>query len=167
MIHVAVVRGPYLEAMLTGRKTIESRLTVTRREPFGVAAAGERIYFKEPGGPFRVTALIGRTLEFAGLTPSGVRLLRRRYGKLIGGDEAYWSAKLGARYAALMYLEAVEEVCGGPVHPAFHGRAWMRLPTSACVYPGCLGDGGAGGAAGAAKPRLARAGRSGRTRRSA
>ena len=39
--HLAILKKPYLERILSGRKPIELRLTRTRRAPFGRIAAGD------------------------------------------------------------------------------------------------------------------------------
>ena len=138
MIHVAVVHSPYLDAILSGRKTIESRLSKVRCDPFGVIFVGERLYFKARGGAVLATAVADRVHSFDELTAKRVAALRREFGPAIGAQPDYWKAKQTARFATLVTLAEVEHVRFGPRFPAFYGRAWQRLPDAACVYPRCL-----------------------------
>lgn len=138
MIHIAVVHAPYLDAILTGRKTIESRLSKVRCDPFGVMFVGERLYFKARGGAVLATAVADRVLSFENLTPKRIAALRREFGPAIGAQPDYWKSKESARFATLVTLAEVEQVRFGPRFPAFYGRAWQRLPDTACVYPRCL-----------------------------
>lgn len=147
MIHVAVLKPLYIDAILEGRKTIESRLSITRREPFGLIHSGERIYFKARAGPFGVTARAGRIEFFEALSPADVDRLRRDFTDRVGGEPAYWRAKRSARFATMIHLEEVEPIGRGPVHPPFNGRAWIRLPDRADIYPDCLAAASGRGAA--------------------
>jgi len=51
MIHVAILKPGYIQAILAGTKTIESRLTKTAQPPYGKVVTGERLYLKASGGP--------------------------------------------------------------------------------------------------------------------
>lgn len=141
-IHVAIIRGPYLDAILSGEKTIESRLSVSRGPAFERVSAGERVYFKQTSGPFRATALVRRARHLAGLNSASVATLRREHNAGILGDAEYWRDRRKSRYATLVWLEAVEPIVFGPDYrsaPGFHPRgAWFVLPRSMCVYPACL-----------------------------
>ena len=137
-VHVAVIRKPHLERILSGEKTIESRIGMTRRAPFGRVSVGERLYLKESGGPVRATAVVARVLCEDGLTPERVEELAREFTERICATPAYWEEKLTARCATLLWLTRVEQVRYGPEVPRFHGEAWACLPAERCVYPECL-----------------------------
>lgn len=136
-VHVGVLMGGYVDEILAGVKTIETRLSTTRRSPFGAVAPGERVYFKERGGGIRATAIIERVRCFDRLTPAMVRALRDEYGEAIRGTSEYWKRKVDAKYATLMWLREVEPVRFGPRVPVFYGSAWVTIPAAGCVYPAC------------------------------
>ncbi|MEM8783408.1 MAG: ASCH domain-containing protein [Planctomycetota bacterium] len=129
-VHVAILRKPYLDAVLAGTKTIESRLTRTAKEPYGSIAAGERLFLKQSGGPFRATAIAVGVEQFGGLRPSDVEGLRRRFQARVGGDHAYWRDKRDARFAVFVTLGAVESLSAGPSYAVQSMRAWYTLPGS-------------------------------------
>lgn len=130
MNHLAVVRRAYLDLILSGEKTIESRLTKVRCAPFGRIERGDGVFFKEPSGPVRARARVARVRIHENLTPGGVRDLRRRHNGRIHGERDYWSAKRDARYAVLIWLDHVEPAADWSVKPRLHGRGWL------CLTPG-------------------------------
>lgn len=138
MIHVAVLLPDYVRSILEGRKTIESRFSINRVEPFGRVRTGDRIYFKARGGPIAVTALAADVESREGLAPADVLAIRRALNHSILANDEYWRIKRRARFVTLIALHAVEPVVFGPAHPPFHGRAWVTLPDAECVYPKCL-----------------------------
>jgi hypothetical protein len=69
LIHIAVLIQPYLDFILQGKKTVESRLTMQARDPFDNIEKGERIYFKQSSGPYRATAIADQVLFEDNLTP--------------------------------------------------------------------------------------------------
>lgn len=137
-VHVAVIFAPYVDLILRGEKTIESRLSVTRRAPFGCAQAGDRLYIKERGGAIRATAIIDRVRFDEDLSPTAVQDLANQYNDQILGPPDYWRSKHNCKYASLLWLTRVESVSFGPRVPAFYGSAWRILPQDACVYPSCV-----------------------------
>lgn len=126
--HLAILHKRYLDAILDGRKTIESRLSRTRRAPFGCVRAGDVVYFKESGGPVRALARVARVRSIAGLTPTRIESLRRAHGGAIGAEAGYWRSKRASRYATLLWLRDTaalgEDARAIPV-PRSMGHAWF------------------------------------------
>ena len=140
-VHLAVISAHYARAILEGTKTIESRLTKTRRVPFGRVTRGERVYFLARRAGLIVTAIVEQVESYANLTADRLRLLREEHGAGIGADEAYWEQRSSARYATLVWLGEPEQAWYAP--DDVHGReksyrsAWIVRPGGQCVYPGC------------------------------
>jgi hypothetical protein len=139
MVHVAIVGGEVIDALLAGRKTIESRLATTRRVPFGRVRAGERVYFKARGGPYGCTAIVACVETREGLTPAGVERLRRESNARVCAPASYWRAKRRARYATLVTLRDVQRTEMGPVYAGLPGlsvrSAWLTLADEFDVVP--------------------------------
>ena len=127
MIHLAILKPGYIRDILAGTKTVESRLTKTMQPPHGKVTAGERLFLKASGGPFMATAVAGRVETFADLTPAEVKRLRKDFGKLIGGDDAYWEMKRNSKYATLIWLDRVEPIDVGPAYKVAYMKAWYVL----------------------------------------
>ena len=108
--HLAIVKKPYLDLILSGVKTLECRLTRQRRAPYGRIATGHTILLKQSSGPVRAHAVAGRVLEVSGLTPRRIEQLRHRYNDVIMAEAAFWREKRRSRYACLIWLGHVEPV---------------------------------------------------------
>jgi len=124
--HLAIIGSAYLVLILAGLKSVESRLSLTRREPFGRVRPGDTILFRVRGGGYAARARVARVESFEGLDPDGVRALAERYEPLVRGGRAYWAGKRHARYATLMWLERPRPETRGPAWTP-HGRAWLTL----------------------------------------
>lgn len=123
--HAAIVAARYVAPMLAGEKFIEARLARSRRLPFGRVAAGDEIFFRATGAAcFAVRARVERVETFAGLTPTGVRGLRRRFNHGVLGTAAFWHAKLGATHATLIWLVGARAVEVAPRLPDPGRSAW-------------------------------------------
>ncbi|MEX0655869.1 MAG: hypothetical protein WD534_01680 [Phycisphaeraceae bacterium] len=132
--HVAILRRPYVQAVLAGRKTVESRLSRTAVEPYGCVTEGERIFIKASGGPFMATAVAGRVASFENLRPSDVATLRDHFNARVCGDDDYWRTKRDARYATFVELRAVEACAVGPGYAKSAYKAWFTLPDEASPW---------------------------------
>ena len=127
MIHVAILKPGYIDAILEGRKTVESRLTKTKQPPHGKIVPGERLYLKASGGPFMATAIAGEVQSFSDLDLAAVHQLRKKYDEQICGDDAYWDAKRDSKYATLIELTEVKPIATGPPYKVAYMKAWYVL----------------------------------------
>ena len=50
-LHLAILVEPYLQFILEGRKTVESRFSVRRGAPYGTVQRGDVVVLKRSGGP--------------------------------------------------------------------------------------------------------------------
>lgn len=130
-LHVAIMHEPYLEHVLTGRKTIESRFSVNRICPFEAVEPGDVLAFKAQSGPIVGLALVEHT-AFYELDSATWRSLRRDFaGPLCAADDEFWDRRAHARYASLL---RICEPARMPPVPVIKNdrRGWVRLPGS-CV----------------------------------
>jgi hypothetical protein len=127
-IHVAILKRPYLQAMLRGQKTIESRLMKVDMPPFDAVAEGERLFFKASGGPFMATALADRVQHHRDLTPERIGALKQEWNPAIGGPDDYWEQRRVCRFATLVHCREIEPIDVGPTFSPQNMRAWYVLP---------------------------------------
>lgn len=128
-LHVAVTREPYLQLLLDGHKTIESRFSVNRVSPFEDVRAGDVLALKQQSGPV-VGVCVIEHVAFYELERVTWRLLRDQFARpLCAEDDDFWSTRERARYATLMTV----------VHPHWidpvriekrDRRGWVRLDRS-------------------------------------
>jgi ASC-1-like (ASCH) protein len=50
-LHLAILNEPYLEYILQGKKTIESRFSLTRVPPYKQVSKGDIVFLKQYGDP--------------------------------------------------------------------------------------------------------------------
>ncbi len=127
--HLAILKKPYLDAILDGRKTIESRFYQTKHKWLAQVGPGDKLFLKISSGPVMATATIAATKHFDNLNASQIAELKRQYNQHIVGDEQYWREKMNARFGVLVWLKNVT-----PITPIFirkaDWRAWVVLTQS-------------------------------------
>ncbi len=116
MEHVAIMRKSWglLPKILDGRKTIESRWSVTKCKPWDAVKPGETVYFKNSGEPVSVRAEVEKVVQFADLTSKRVRELLDRYYKDDGLEEAdvpaFFERFRDKQYGMFIFLKSPREI---------------------------------------------------------
>lgn len=125
-VHLAVFVEPYLEYILGGRKTVESRFSMVRFPPYGRVSRGDLVLLKQSGGPVVGICEIGAAW-FYQLEPEAWANIRLEFTRaLCAEDPEFWRSRQGARYATLMYVSRVKRV--PPVTwPKRDRRGWVVL----------------------------------------
>ena len=124
--HLVILKKPYLDAILDGRKQIESRFTKTKREPFGQIRPGDKLFLKVSSGPVCATATVAAVKIFENLTPGEILEIKQKLNHYIGADEQYWRSKMGCRFGLLVRLKQVESIEPVRIHKK-DWRAWVVL----------------------------------------
>ena len=107
-LHLAILKKPYLEAILTGTKTIESRFMKTNRQPFGSVSPGDMLIFKQSSGPVRATAIAAEVQYYENLTPQQMAQIKAKHNADICGNDEYWEQKACCKYGVLIRLAQVK-----------------------------------------------------------
>lgn len=105
MEHLAIMQKGYIEKILSGEKTIESRFSIHRITPYRNISVGDKVYMQETGKPVTAVFEAGEVLFFHELSEEKVREIRLKYGKEICAEDAFWDRKKDARYATLIYIK--------------------------------------------------------------
>ena len=66
--HLVILKKPYLDAILDGRKLIESRFSKTKRNAFGRVLPGDILLLKQSSGPVCGMATVETVKNFENLT---------------------------------------------------------------------------------------------------
>jgi ASC-1-like (ASCH) protein len=124
--HLAILKKPYLDAILAGRKTIESRFTRARHSFISQVRQGDTLFLKASSGPVYGRASVAAVKHFEDLTPAKMAEIERQYNEHILGAREYWQGKAGSKYGFLVWLEDVR-----PVRPTEitkkDWRSWVVL----------------------------------------
>lgn len=116
MEHIAIMRPDwgFIEKILTGQKSIESRWYKRKYPPWGRIQPGERVYFKNAGEPVTAQAEVEKVLSFSDLTPESVQRILENYGKEDGIAEeqlpVFYERFKDKTYCMLIYLKNAHRI---------------------------------------------------------
>ncbi len=125
-LHLAILIEPYLEYLLLGRKTVESRFSSVRCAPYGCVSRGDVILLKRSGGPIVGVSRVA-DVWFYRLSPTSWKTIRKDFKEsLCIQDPLFWQGHEKASYATLMRLEDVRTI--EPINiPKRDRRGWVVL----------------------------------------
>lgn len=106
-IHIAVMTGPYLDKVLSGAKTVESRLTKNRSAPYGRISAGDVVLFKHASGPIGAVAVVGEAICTEIGNGRSLGDVTSDFAEGLAYESDYLESKSDARYCSLIVLENV------------------------------------------------------------
>lgn len=105
MEHLAIMKKGYIEKILSGEKSIESRFSLNRITPFRRIVTGEKVYLQETGKHISASFTAGKVLFFSDLDEEKINEIKAKYGQQICADDAFWESKMKAKYATLIFVE--------------------------------------------------------------
>ena len=109
-IHLAIFVDPYLDLVLKGHKTIESRFSSRRVMPYGRVNSGDMVLLKKSGGDIVGLCLIAHAWYYH-LDIHSWQAIREDYAKaLCAQDPAFWDKRKAASFATLMQLGEVRRI---------------------------------------------------------
>jgi len=124
--HLAILTQPYLDKIIVGKKTIESRFSKMRVPPFYKVQKGDILLLKEAAGPITAIASVSNVRFFGPLKPHDVELVMAENSDGLALEEAFTKAKQDSKYATLINIGEVL-----PVKPLAIAksdrRAWVVL----------------------------------------
>ena len=124
--HLAIIKKPYLDAILARQKTIESRFSKTRCPPFGQVLSGDKLFLKVSSGPVCAIATVASVKTFENLTPEKILQIKEEYNHDINGSDQIWQRKSDCRFGFLVWLKDVRAI--EPVRIRKKDwRAWVVL----------------------------------------
>lgn len=126
MQHIAILKQPFFDMVLSGEKTIESRWSMVKVAPYKKVSVGDKILLKETGKDVTATANV-KKVQFYELTPEIVEDIRIKYGKQIGTDKFEdWKSTLQKKYCTLIWIDEVTPVAPIKVKRS-NGAGWIVL----------------------------------------
>ncbi|QDU71298.1 ASCH domain-containing protein [Mucisphaera calidilacus] len=124
--HLAIIRKPYLELILEGRKRVECRLTRHRIPPWQAIEPGDAVLLKQSSGPIRGIAMT-REVFARELGPGDLAAIRRRFNHAIHAGPDFWAQRAEHRYLTLVTLCDVAPLAYPDSPARSSGRAWITL----------------------------------------
>jgi ASC-1-like (ASCH) protein len=124
--HLIVLKPMYVEAILSGNKTMECRLARRAIVPFHRVEVGDILWLKVSLGPVLARTTVREVFYYDGLTPGKIKELRERFDSEICGTEKYWADRADCRYATLIRLGSIQRIV--PFIPGFTmAGPWLVL----------------------------------------
>lgn len=125
-VHLAVCVEPYLQYILEGKKTVESRFSTRRFAPYYHVGRGDVVLLKQSSGPIVGICLVTHAW-FYELNPKSWHELRSQFAQaLCASDPAFWQEREQAAYATLMRVGEVQPI--PPLHvPKRDRRGWVVI----------------------------------------
>ena len=126
MEHIAILRQPFFDMILSGEKTIESRWSLNRVAPFERVKAGDVIWLKETSKDITARAIV-KKVKFYNLTKDKADDIKSKYGKEIGTDKFEdWERYRNKKYLTLIWLKDIQKI--EPITaPKSHGAGWLII----------------------------------------
>jgi hypothetical protein len=131
--HLAIMSQSTIDAILSGKKTIETRFSKHNIPPFGQVNKGDLVFMKPPGkdivGQFRVKKI----LSIEGMEQSDVQKIFKDFGRQIRNgnkieDDKYVADKIDARFGTLIFVGESERLITAPIRiKKSDQRGWMVL----------------------------------------
>lgn len=126
MKHLAILKQPFLDMILSGEKTIESRWAMHKIAPFNKLSVGDEILLKETSKDVIATAKV-KDFKYFELTPKVADEIKQKYGKEIGVYKfENWENYRNKKYCTLIWLENVEKVKPFKVKRS-NGAGWLII----------------------------------------
>lgn len=125
-LHLAVFVEPYLQYVLQGAKTIESRFSLRRSAPYGRVRPDDLLLLKRSGGPITGICTVSNVWLYH-LDPASWQFIRREFAQaLCAQDPAFWQQREHANFATLMRVENVRAIAP-MTFPKRDRRGWVVL----------------------------------------
>ncbi|MGB3508018.1 MAG: ASCH domain-containing protein [Microcoleaceae cyanobacterium] len=122
VIHIAILQKHYLELVLLGQKTIESRLSKRKIAPYQKVAEGDCILFKESGGEILAMAEVKQCWYYQN---PDIDWCKRKFNSLVCGADNYWESKRDAKYASFILISGLHQFPQPIKISKKDGRGWV------------------------------------------
>lgn len=127
-VHLAIFSEPFLTYLLSGRKTLESRLSMNRTAPFGIVAKGDIVVVKKSGGDICAVFRVSEVQFFSNLNAEIIKRIDERYGSKIlwNLEPAFLLSKADAKFLTLISISSLHRLTGITTEKN-DMRAWVTV----------------------------------------
>jgi hypothetical protein len=109
-LHLAILVEPYLQFILEGKKTVESRFSTRRFAPYNRVEKGDVVLLKQSSGPIVGVCQVSYAW-FYELDPESWRTIKKDFAVAIcAQDPNFWEQRESASFATLMRIENVKSI---------------------------------------------------------
>lgn len=133
-MHIAIMREPFLTLLLSGRKSMESRVGVRRGPPWRRVRSGDLVMVASGGPWLRGCFTAGEVLYFD-LATSSVDDIQNRYGDALAtwAESGFWERRSKARWVTL--VPVTDLVVFDPIKVVKHDmRGWVVFDANPTIF---------------------------------
>lgn len=131
-IHLAIFVEPFLQYLLDGKKTIESRFSINRCPPFNSVSKGDILMIKKSGGPVLAICTIKERWYYR-LNAESWDEIKQYQDALCAHDPEFWADRADAGFATLILVDRIKQI--NPVEfNKKDRRGWVVLSTNTEQY---------------------------------
>jgi len=130
MDHVAILSSKdWLDKIISGEKTIESRWTKNKIAPFEKISKGDKIYFKVSGKPVSAAANVCSVSFFNNPGAEGIRKILEKYSRQIGVEMSFYNQVKNKRYCTLIKINNARKISPFTIDKKGYGNsvAWITV----------------------------------------
>ncbi len=133
--HLAIFTGPFIDLILEGKKTIESRFSKVRCAPYGAVKEGDIVLMKKPGGLVLGEFTVSRVETFNNLNETSLQEMAEKYGKELcaDADKNFWERRRDSRYATFMYVSKPIRYDKPFSYPKRDKRGWVVIESASAA----------------------------------
>ncbi len=105
-VHLAIFNEPFLSLIFEGKKTIESRFSKNRINPFEKAKKGDIIFIKKSGSQVLGFFVVGQTYYYHLPKERDLNKIKNKYSEAICSSATvdFWESRNSARYISLLEI---------------------------------------------------------------
>jgi ASC-1-like (ASCH) protein len=108
--HLAIFKEPYLQYIMDGKKTVETRFSKNRCAPYESVSDGDVLLLKRSGGDI-IGLCIVEKVWFYKVDSKSLEFIRNKFGGAICPvDDTFWEERKKASYATLMRITQVTQI---------------------------------------------------------
>lgn len=128
-LHLAVTREPFLQLVLEGQKTVDSRFSMNRCAPYGRIENGDVVLLKQTGGPIVGVCRVSARWFYC-LDSDTRQSIRDRFAKAMCAESStFWKERQDKQFATLLRLNRVRLINPIPFEKQDR-RGWVVLTES-------------------------------------
>lgn len=123
----------FVDKIISGDKTIESRCYKQARPPWNKIKKDDRVFFKNSGNPIEVQACVSRVKQFFDLDPEKLKRILAKEGTAIGIKSRdlgiYNQLFKDKKYCMLIFLKQIQRVAKFDIDKTGFGAlsAWVTV----------------------------------------
>lgn len=131
--HLAIMRKSAIEAILLGKKIIETRFSQHRIAPYGRICVGDLVFMKPPGEDLVGQFKVKKVFYFEGLVEADLDKIFKDWGPQLRTenkeeDERYQKEKRTSGFGTLIFISESERFITSPLKVRKKDlRGWMVL----------------------------------------